>query len=121
MFNLIAKVLFVGICLVCAGDAQGLFGNALLNNPATAILEAQIQLAIREQQTLAYQLVNNGNRQIALTGTQIQIAKNIQNANIQRIANQGLFQVFAALFGHTKIEIDKLFTCFFHSSTILEI
>lgn len=93
MINLFAKILFVGLCFVNSGHSQGLLGTGLINNPATALLEGQIQLAIREQQTLANQLINNGNRQISLTGNQIQIAKNIQNANIQRIASQGLLQV----------------------------
>lgn len=98
MINLFAKIILVGLCFVNSGNSQGLFGTGLINNPATGLLEAQIQLAIREQQTLANQLINNGNRQISLTGNQIQIAKNIQNANIQRIANQGLLQVWNCFF-----------------------
>lgn len=65
----------------------------LYSNPATKLLESQLQTAAHEQQQLAINLIRAGTLQAQTAANQVQVAKVTQTTAGYTLASKGLFDV----------------------------
>lgn len=77
--------------------SYGGLGDLWLSNPATKLLEIQLQNAVREQQQLATRLIQTGIQQAQVASNQLQVAKMIQTTAANTFASKGLFDVSCIL------------------------
>lgn len=63
------------------------------NNPAVKLLETQVQAALREQQTIANRLIQNGLNQYQGATRQFQVLANLQSIQVNQMAQKGTTEV----------------------------
>lgn len=95
-------------------------GDLWFNNPATKLLEIQLQNAFREQQQLATRLIRAGIQQTQLSSNQIQVAKVVQTTAAITLASKGLFDVCLAdalCHGYCSLNLNYFFLAEQHRSS----